>query len=179
MLSLAREEDHAGLVALVNLAYRGHGADAASGTSWNAEDGLMEGPRITVPYLREDLAAKPQAHLLVHRDPEGVLLGSVWLEPLAQGDWYLSLLAVRPGMQDSGLGRRMLAACEAYVADQGGRGIRMSVMNVRHSLIAWYERRGFERTGETEPFPYGVERFGRPLRADLEFVVLAKPLDRP
>ncbi len=176
MLVLAREDDHAELVALVNLAYRGLGADAASAASWNAEDGLMEGPRTTVPYLQEDLAAKPHAHLLVHRDPEAGLLGSVWLEPLEKGDWYLSMLAVRPGMQNAGLGRRMLEACETYVAARGGRRICMSVMNLRCTLIAWYERRGFARTGETEPFPYGVERFGRPLRTDLEFVVLAKPL---
>lgn len=51
-------------------------------------------------------------------------------------------------------------------------------MNVREPLIGWYERRGYIRTGEMIPFPYGETRFGTPLREDLAFVLLAKPLHR-
>jgi hypothetical protein len=54
----------------------------------------------------------------------------------------------------------------------------MTVVNVRHSLIAWYERRGYRLTGQTEPFPYADPRFGIPKRSDLAFVVLRKPLTR-
>jgi hypothetical protein len=46
---------------------------------------------------------------------------------------------------------------------------------VRESLIAWYERRGYRRTGETEPFPRDT-RFGEPQRPDLEFIMLEKDL---
>ena len=46
--------------------------------------------------------------------------------------------------------------------------------HVRDTLIAWYERRGYHRTGETEPYPYGDNRFGTPLREDLEFAILEK-----
>jgi hypothetical protein len=52
----------------------------------------------------------------------------------------------------------------------------MTVVSVRHSLIAWYERRGYRRTGETLPFPYDAPLFGTPQRPDLEFVVLEKRL---
>jgi len=52
----------------------------------------------------------------------------------------------------------------------------MTVIEQRAELIAWYERRGYRRTGETKPFPYGDERFGIPRRPDLRFVVLAKSL---
>jgi len=52
----------------------------------------------------------------------------------------------------------------------------MTVLMVRETLIAWYERRGYTLTGETKPFPYGDNRFGRPLRDDLYFVVLEKAL---
>ena len=52
----------------------------------------------------------------------------------------------------------------------------MSVINVREALIAWYLRRGYHKTGETRPFPYGDDRFGTPLRDDLGFVVLEKNL---
>jgi hypothetical protein len=49
--------------------------------------------------------------------------------------------------------------------------------NVRNALIGWYLRRGHRKTGETEPFPYGDDRFGAPLRDDLSFLLLEK--DRP
>jgi hypothetical protein len=52
----------------------------------------------------------------------------------------------------------------------------MHVVNVRDALIAWCLRRGAHKTGETEPFPYGDNRFGVPLRDDLSFLVLEKDL---
>jgi hypothetical protein len=39
-----------------------------------------------------------------------------------------------------------------------------------------YQRRGYALAIDTQPFPYGDERFGRPLRDDLFFVVLGKEL---
>lgn len=52
----------------------------------------------------------------------------------------------------------------------------MTVISVRSELIAWYARRGYQRTGERAPFPYGDARFGEPKRDDLEFVVLQKSI---
>ena len=46
----------------------------------------------------------------------------------------------------------------------------------RDELIAFYERRGYARTGIKKPFPYGDERYGIPKRADLRFEILEKPL---
>jgi hypothetical protein len=54
--------------------------------------------------------------------------------------------------------------------------MHMTVISVRDDLIAWYERRGYRRTGRMTPFPYGDERFGVPLRTDLRFELLVKPL---
>jgi hypothetical protein len=48
------------------------------------------------------------------------------------------------------------------------------VLHVRETLIAWYERRGYRKTGENEPYPYGDERFGKPLVDGLYFVVMEK-----
>jgi hypothetical protein len=50
------------------------------------------------------------------------------------------------------------------------------VVHLRDTLIAWYQRRGYLLTGETEPFPYHDQRFGWPLRDDLHFVVLEKEI---
>ncbi len=125
----------------------------------------------------DDLAARPSAFLLTYRAaPDGEVMGTVWLEPVQGGVWYLGLLTVRPELQDQQLGRGLLAAAEAYATQRGARRMRLSVVNVRSTLIAWYERRGYRLTGESQPFPYDDERFGRPLRGDLSFLFLEKKL---
>jgi ribosomal protein S18 acetylase RimI-like enzyme len=168
-LSVADDADVPEIVALVNLAYRGS-------EGWTPET-LIDGQRTDAGTLRADIAAAPHARLLLHRDPgDGALLGTVWLEPEAGGGWYLGMLAVRPDLQERHLGRAILAEAEAIARSEGAHAIRMTVINLRHALIAWYERRGYARTGETEPFPYGDERFGIPRRDDLHFIVLEKSL---
>jgi ribosomal protein S18 acetylase RimI-like enzyme len=89
------------------------------------------------------------------------------------------MLAVRPGAQDRGLGRTILHRAEAEGISMGAHVARMTVVSVRGSLIAWYERLGYCRTGATERFPYEDARFGAPLRSDLKFVVLEKTLAVP
>jgi ribosomal protein S18 acetylase RimI-like enzyme len=168
------EADYAAVVDLANVAYRGAGGAAAS---WNLEVGVLEGQRMNGSLLREELAAKPNGFLLTYRDEaDGPLLGTVWLDPKADRAWFLSLLMVRPDLQDRQVGRGILAAAEEFVKARGGTRVRMTVLNVRDTLIAWYVRRGYRATGETQAFPYGDERFGRPLRDDLEFVVLGKDI---
>jgi ribosomal protein S18 acetylase RimI-like enzyme len=172
LLSPAVEADYAAIIDLANLAYRGTGPTA----SWNIEN-FIEGQRLNESLLREDLAAKPHAHLLTCRDdPDGPLLGTVLLDPQANGVWYLGLLTIRPDLQKRQLGRTLLAAAEDFARQRGANRIQMTVVNVRDILIAWYERRGYTVTEETRPFPYGDDRFGRPLRDDLHFAVLEKNL---
>jgi ribosomal protein S18 acetylase RimI-like enzyme len=173
-LTSAAEGDYAEIIDLANWAYRGTGPTA----SWNMEAGVLEGQRLTESLIREDLARNPDGRLLIYRDEsDGTLLGTVWLEPKADGVWYMGLLTVRPDQQKRQLGRTLLAAAESYAGERGARRMRMTVLHVRDTLIAWYERRGYVVSGETEPFPYGDERFGRPLRDDLYFLVLEKDMD--
>jgi GNAT superfamily N-acetyltransferase len=170
LLNPAAEAEYAAIIDLVNLAVRGTGPSA----SWNIEN-FIEGQRLSESLLREDLTAKPEAHLLTYRDePDGPLLGTVLLDPKNDGVWYLGLLTVRPDLQNRQLGRTLLAAAEDFAKERGARQIQMTVVNIRSTLITWYERRGYTLTSETRPFPYGDERFGRPLRDDLHFVVLEK-----
>ncbi len=172
LLKPAVEADYGAIIDLANVAYRGTGPSA----SWNIEN-FIDGQRLNESLLREDLAAKPHAHLLTYRDdPEGPLLGTVLLDPGKDGVWYLGLLTIRPDMQKRKLGRALLAAAEDFAKQRDARRIQMTVVNVRDILIAWYERRGYTLTQETRPFPYGDERFGRPIRDDLYFVVLEKDI---
>jgi len=173
LLNPAVETDYAEIIALVNLAFRGTGPSA----SWNLEVGVLEGSRLDESLLREELTAKPGSFMLTHRDEvNGTLLGTVWLEPGENSVWGLGLLSVRPDLQNRQLGRALLAAAEDFARERGARRIHMTVVNVRKSLIGWYERRGYTLTQETQPFPYGDERFGRPIRDDLYLVVLEKDI---
>jgi len=170
----AASADLPAVAALVNSAYRGE----VSRQGWTTEADYMDGQRTDAKTLAADLAANPRARLLLLRDaPDAELLGTVWLEPVAAGEaWYLGMLTVRPDLQARQLGRTLLAAAEDAAAGQGAQRVRMTVISIRDSLIAWYQRRGYALTGETRPFPYGDANVGRPLRDDLSFVVLEKPL---
>ncbi|HMG84344.1 MAG TPA: GNAT family N-acetyltransferase [Terracidiphilus sp.] len=172
-LEHATEADFPAIINLVNAAYRGKGAVE----SWNIESGIIEGTRLTDSLLREDLAGKPHAHFLITRDPNsGAVIGTVWLEPVDDQAWYLGLFTVDPAIQNQQLGRTLLTAAEEFAKARGARSIRMGVLSVRDTLIAWYERRGYSRTGGTEPFPYDDDRFGKPLRENLVFAILEKHL---
>lgn len=167
------EADYPAVIDLVNAAYRGKGAVE----SWNIETGIIEGTRLTDSLLRQDLAAKPHAHFLVTRDSaSSAIIGTVWLEPVDDDMWYLGLFTIDPALQKQHLGRALLGAAEEFSKARGAHTMRMGVLSVRDALIAWYERRGYRRTGKTEPFPYGDDRFGRPLRDDLVFAVLEKQI---
>ncbi|WP_312166661.1 GNAT family N-acetyltransferase [Phenylobacterium sp.] len=158
---------------LVNSAYRGE----TSRQGWTTEADYLGGQRTDAQTLARDLAANAQAALMTLRDePGGPLLGCVWLEPSDGGAWYLGMLTVRPDLQDRRLGRTLLAAAEDHARAQGARRVRMTVIQIRDTLIAWYERRGYARTGETRPFPYADLRFGQPVRDDLEFIVMERAL---
>lgn len=169
-LSPATEADFPAIVALTNRAYR----EAAGQTGWKVES-LVGGQRIDADLLGDDLA-RPGAMLLIARDAGGEPVGHVRLDASADGVWHLAMLTVSPDRQDAGLGRIILSAAEAYARDHGARRIRMSVIHQRTELIAWYERRGYVRTGETQPFPYGDPRFGTPAQDDLFFEILDRDL---
>lgn len=175
-VSVARESELDAIAALVNSSFRGDSSRAG----WTTEADMVGGQRTDPDILRADLAARPGAVLLTLRDtPDGELLGSVWLEPKAPDVWYLGMLTVRPDLQARQLGRALLRSAEEYAVAQGARRMRMTVITIRDTLIAWYERRGYTRTGELLPFPYGDARFGLPQRDDLRFEVLEKALDDP
>ena len=167
----AVEADVAALHALVTRAYRG---DAAR-LGWTHEADLLDGQRTDADALSEVVADPSKVILMAHHG--GVLIGCVMLVRQDDTSAYLGMLSVDPVRQAGGLGRLLLAAAETEAASRfGSSRIEMTVIRQRAELIAWYERRGYRLTGETEPFPYGDERFGEPKRDDLQFVVMAKAL---
>ena len=163
-------DDVPALHMLVESAYRGE----VSRAGWTTEADFLDGQRTDLDELTT-LVRGPSTRLLLAHDGEP-LVGCVLLreEP---GCAYLGMLSVRPELQASGVGRALLDEAERVArVDLGKPEMRMRVISLRDSLIAWYERRGYARSGEREPFPYDDPRSGKPKRDDLEFIVLRKTL---
>ncbi|GAA4929786.1 GNAT family N-acetyltransferase [Streptomyces coeruleoprunus] len=166
----AVEADVPALVALVESAYRGDSSRAG----WTTEADILEGQRTDPDGVRQVITTPGSRLLVVERD--GGIVACCQLEHRGEAA-YFGMFAVRPGLQGGGLGRRVIAEAERQArAEWGVREMHMTVISVREELIAWYERRGYRRTGKTTPFPYGDERFGVPQRADLAFELLVKDL---
>ncbi|MFB0908003.1 MAG: GNAT family N-acetyltransferase, partial [Spirosomataceae bacterium] len=90
---------------------------------------------------------------------------------------YLGMMTVSPNEQQKGIGKKLIMASESYARDSDLGEIEMTVISKRPELIAYYERRGYQQTGEKRPFPMNDPRFGEP-KTDLEFIVLRKSLER-
>lgn len=157
---------------LVESAYRGEESRAG----WTTEAHLLDGQRTDTAQVDELIHRPGSVIILAERD--GRLVGSCHLERHGDGTAYFGMFAVRPKEQGGGVGRALIGEARRAAREWGCRSLRMTVIRQRDDLIAWYARLGFHPTGEAEPFPYGDERFGRPRREDLEFVVLAGPVEQ-
>ena len=165
-ITVATEKDIPSLNILVNSAYRGD----SSKKGWTTEADLLDGIRTDEDSLRK-LIEDPGSVILKYTSGSCVLQGCVYLKK--KGDkLYLGMLTVSPELQAKGIGKQLLAAAEDYAKQVGCIGITMTVISVRHELIAWYERHGYHPTGETEPFPTDPS-FGLPKLA-LFFMVMEK-----
>jgi ribosomal protein S18 acetylase RimI-like enzyme len=166
----AGESDIEAIVALVEGSYRGDGSRAG----WTTEADLLGGMRIDAQRVREDLERKCSLVLLGEREGQLLACANVCLE---DGAGYFGMFSVLPSMQGGGLGKQLLAEAERIAREEWNLPVmRMTVIDVRDELIAFYERRGYHRTGIHKPFPYGDARFGIPKRDDLRFEILEKAL---
>ncbi|MCT9004664.1 GNAT family N-acetyltransferase [Streptomyces rhizosphaerihabitans] len=166
----AADSDVDALVALIDSAYRGD----SSRTGWTTEADILAGQRTDAEAVLAVIEAPDSRLLTVERD--GTVVACCQLEH--RGDHaYFGMFAVSPALQGGGLGKVIIAEAERTVREVwGATEMHMTVISVREDLIAWYERRGYSRTGQMTPFPYGDERFGIPQRDDLRFELLVKPL---
>jgi len=163
--------DAPAVAALVNSAYRGE----SSKRGWTTEADLLGGLRADEPMLLE-MMGEPGSRVDLAFEGSA-LIGCVNLKREAERTCYLGMLTVDPARQAAGLGKQIMARSEELARDWGCARMRMTVIDRRAELIAYYERRGYARTGKTSPFPSkapGV--MGDPKVQGLTFVELVKPL---
>ena len=166
----ATEADIPALVPLVTSAYRGD----ASRAGWTTEADLLDGNRIDPEVLRGDITRPASRVLLAERD--GSLLGCAHVSVEGNAG-YFGMFSVKPDLQGGGIGKHVLAEAERIACEEWKLpAMRMTVIDIRDELIAFYERRGYRRTGIKKPFPAVDPRFGVPKRDDLRFEVMEKPL---
>jgi ribosomal protein S18 acetylase RimI-like enzyme len=166
----ARPADVPALVDLVESAYRGQRSRAG----WTHEADLLAGQRTDAQMV--GAAIGDPAGMVLVAEAGGQIVACCQMQR-HDGYVYFGMFAVSPGQQGGGLGRAVLGEAERFAREEWGAGeLRMTVIAQRADLIAWYLRRGYGRTGELSPFPYGDERFGVPLRPDLAFETLTKKL---
>ena len=177
VIAEATRADLPAVAALVNAAYRG---DAAR-RGWTHESDLLAGQRTDAATLRDELDAPDPSVILVLRDapgdpPAACVMVQRYCDEAERLVCHMAMLTVDPGRQGRGLAAALIAEVETRARQAGCAAVEMTVIHTRAELLAFYGRRGYAPTGRTKPFPHGDERFGRPLRDDLHFVVIEKAL---
>ncbi|WP_445367523.1 GNAT family N-acetyltransferase [Methylomonas sp. BW4-1] len=165
----AEPADAEQLAELINAAYRGE----SSRQGWTTEADLLDGRRTDAADILDLIAGAGSMILQCRR--QGDLLGSVHLQKVDQ-QGHIGMLAVAPAMQGLGIGKRLLAAAEAEAVQTWGvNHLVMAVIPCRAELMAFYERRGYRRTGISKAFPINPEMW-TPKVADLSLELLEKCL---
>ncbi len=137
---------------------------------WTHEAELVAGKRTSASQITDLFRLGPSVLLLLIDDKT---VATVHVEQFDDG-CYIGMLATEPGQQNLGLGKLMLEHAERFAVEQcSARRLKMFVLSSRPELLAFYERRGYARTGEQEAYPVeaGV---GTPKSGDLHVLSLEK-----
>lgn len=167
----AEISDTSAIVQLINSAYRGE----TSRAGWTTEADLLEGLRTTTQQVA-GIIKRDDAFILI-----GVLNDQIvaticceWQAIGGNNTAHFGMIAVKPNQQNKGFGKQIIKAAEAMTTRQWRVvGFHMSVISIRHELIAFYERLGYQRTGEFRDFPQEPELW-QPKVEGLNLQYLAK-----
>ncbi|TQN64616.1 IAA acetyltransferase [Colletotrichum shisoi] len=163
---IATPDDAPQLQQLVQAAFRAE--DSRAG--WTADMELGRSFHYSVEEVLKTIN-NPEAVVIMAIDQDGVLVGSVDAIKRANGLARFAMLSVDPTRQRGGVGRRLLAHAEEHARQWGVDTFGLNALSSRASLLEWYGRCGYIKTGETSPFP--VDRFPQlDLPKDLCFVEL-------
>lgn len=92
-----------------------------------------------------DVAAarrNPTSTVLVALDESSAVVGTAMAGYEGHRGW-LYYVAVAPGLQGTGLGRRVVAAAEAWLQDAGAAEVRLMVRTSNTRVLGFYARLGY------------------------------------
>ena len=185
-LRVATLEDISALESLLNRCYR-------NAEGWTNEAKLVGGIRTTQDELMRVIGDANQ-YLFVYPNTvdgqrgsqeTGELLACICVQGQKQSTEqqqsikaYIGMFAVQPDLQGQGIGDVVLNAAETFAKRHFGSEsfpcrLTMSILNHRPELLAYYQRRGYQLTGESMAFPTDGNN-GEPLRDDLWLLELEK-----
>lgn len=169
----AKTSDASRVSDLVNSAYRGESSKAG----WTTEESILGGQRTDAGRIQAVVETPDTRIVLCFQDPsEKKLLACVNLKKESATTLYLGMLTVEPKLQGGGVGKAMLLESERIARELGCSEIRMTVIHLRSELLAYYERRGYAKTGAWEPFPETDPGFGLPKVKGMKLLELKKPV---
>lgn len=164
---VADESDASAITKLVNAAYR-PSHDAAG---WTHESELVAGERTTPAQVVETIR-RPNSVILV-RCRKSAAVACVQIEKEGNNS-HIGMLAVDPALQAAGIGKQMLALAENYaIGTFGAEKFILVVVSARSELIAFYLRRGYQKTGSLMDYPISAGA-GVPRNSGLKIEVLEK-----
>ncbi len=164
----ATSNDTTTIVSLVNRSYRGD----SSRLGWATEADLLSGKRIDRTELSQLLNDTNSLILIAHNKASILAVIHAHRE---NNSVHFGLFAVEPTLQTNGIGKSLLAYAESEVCRRWGVSTAfMEVITHRSELIAYYERRGYVRTGEIVAFPHS-DLWEKRVNS-LELTVLSKSL---
>ncbi|OCB03871.1 GNAT family N-acetyltransferase [Acidithiobacillus ferrivorans] len=170
---MAQKTEIIALCALINSVYRG---EAAKG-GWTTEADLLEGQRCDVAML-EELAGRPDSYFLV-ATKENQMIACCHLQLTEAEVAECGMLSVAPPWQTQGVANTLLHTAEEYARGTWQvQRMRLWVIKQRPELTAYYQRRGYQFTGATLPFP-DDSRYGIPKVAGLCLLAMEKALPLP
>ncbi|EFQ30676.1 acetyltransferase [Colletotrichum graminicola] len=165
---VAKPEDAPKIQQLVQAAFRAEDSRA----DWTADMELGRSFQYSVEEVLKTIN-NPDAAIIMASDENGVLLGSIGIIKCNDNLARFAMLSVDPEQQCGGIGRRVLAYAEDFARNWNLRTFGLNALSSREKLIAWYERCGYKKSGETSPFP--VDQLPQlNLPKDLCFVELEK-----
>jgi ribosomal protein S18 acetylase RimI-like enzyme len=119
-----------------------HGTGAYA-TTVTLRDAVLRKP-LGLSFNPQELAQECDSfHLACWLD--GNLVGCVVLKPVGNGQVRLRQMAVAKKYQRAGIGTRLIAHAEAFLARRGYHEI---VLHARETAVALYERLGYRKEGD-------------------------------
>jgi len=170
----AEISDASAVAQLINSAYRGE----PSRKGWTTEVDLLDGLRTTTPEVAQ-IVKREDAFMLM-----GVLNNEIvaticceWQAIAGKNTAHFGMIAVKPTLQNKGYGKQIIAAAEALARREWRVvGFTMTVISLRQEVIAFYEKLGYQRTGEFKDFPKNPDLW-QPKVEGLNLQYLAKLID--